>query len=204
MACVIFIGVLPNQSYADGNVFDCIENDKDCAENNEPITDSDEDSAKAPVSISAWEYVKTGFALVFVVGLLFVLLKFVNRKNRLYDKNRLMKNMGGISLGQHKSVQLVVIGESYYLIGVGEDIRLLKEITDKDEIEKLTEFYGDDHVDAGVGWLDRILSMKKQRKKESEQTTDFSNVFNTRLDEMKEERQRHIRQLTEKERDKDG
>lgn len=204
MACVIFIGGLPNQSYADGNVFDCIENDKDCAENNAPITESDEDNTdKAPVSTSAWDYVKTLLALVFVIGLLFALLKFVNRKNRLYDKNRLMKNMGGISLGQHKSVQLVVVGESYYLIGVGEDIRLLKEITDKDEIEKLIEFYGEDHVDTGMGWLDRLLAMKKQPKKENNQTTDFSNVFNTRLDEMKEERQRHIRQLTEKERDKD-
>ena len=45
-----------------------------------------------------------------------------------------MKNMGGISLGQHKSIQLVVIGETYYLIGVGDDISLLKEITDPEEI----------------------------------------------------------------------
>ena len=57
-----------------------------------------------------------------------------------------MKNMGGISLGQHKSIQLVVIGESYYLIGVGDDIRLLKEITDPDEIDKLVEFYEGDSV----------------------------------------------------------
>ena len=55
-----------------------------------------------------------------------VLLKFVNRKNRMYQQNRLMKNMGGISLGQHKSIQLVVIGESYYLIGVGDDITSIK------------------------------------------------------------------------------
>ena len=96
---------------------------------------------KADVGSSVGDYIKTLFALVFVLGLLFGLLKFVNRKNKLYDKNRLMKNMGGISLGQHKSIQLVVIGESYYLIGVGDDIRLLKEITDPDEIDKLVEFY---------------------------------------------------------------
>lgn len=203
MVCAIVIGGIPHYSYADGNVFDCIENDKDCTEYNTPITDSDEDASKSPVSTSAWDYAKALFALVFVIGLLFALLKFVNRKNRMYDKNRLMKNMGGISLGQHKSVQLVVIGESYYLIGVGEDVRLLKEITSKEEIERLIEFYDDDYSDARTGLLDRLLSMKKQTKKENEQTTDFSNVFNTRLDEMKEERQRHIRQLTEKERDKD-
>ena len=68
-------------------------------------------------------------------------MKFINRKNKLYDKTRLMKNMGGISLGQHKSIQLVVIGETYYIIGVGDDIRLLKEITDPEEIKTLVEFY---------------------------------------------------------------
>ena len=41
-------------------------------------------------------------------------------------KISLMKNMGGISLGQHKSIQLVVIGETYYLIGVGDDIQFIK------------------------------------------------------------------------------
>ena len=66
-----------------------------------------------------------------------------------------MKNMGGISLGQQKSVQLVVIGNQYYLIGVGDDIRLLKEITDRTEIETLTEYYeevdGTSHVDGLIG-----------------------------------------------------
>ena len=77
-------------------------------------------------------------------------------KIKLYDKNRLMKNMGGISLGQHKSIQLVVIGESYYLIGVGDDIRLLKEITDPEEIDKLVEFYEEDSTESTHGMLRSI------------------------------------------------
>ena len=182
-------------------------------------TDTDEDAItppaedlttdKADVGSSAGDYIKTLLALVFVLGLLFGLLKFVNRKNKLYDKNRLMKNMGGISLGQHKSIQLVVIGESYYLIGVGDDIRLLKEITDLDEIDKLVEFYaGDNSTEIVSGMLNRILAKVAGKSKsdsnvKTEESPDFSTVFQSRIEEMKEERKRHISRLTEKERNRD-
>ena len=186
----------------------------------EKDTDSDEDKLTPPpaddlttdksdVGSSAGDYIKTLFALVFVLGLLFGLLKFVNRKNKLYDKNRLMKNMGGISLGQHKSIQLVVVGESYYLIGVGDDIRLLKEITDPDEIDKLVEFYaGDTSTEIASGLLNKILAKvagksKKDLNVKTEESPDFSTVFQSRLEEMKEERKRHISRLTEKERNRD-
>jgi len=203
---VLILAMLPNQSYAEGNVFDCIENDKNCDDDKTtPIVDDkpNTNTSEQAVSLTAWDYIKTILALVFVVGLLFGLLKFINRKNRMYDKSRFMKNMGGISLGQHKSVQLVVVGEAYYLIGVGEDIRLLKEITDKEEIERLTDFYEDVDINSTTGWLDRLFEKKKKPTESTEKDSNFSNIFNTRLDEMKEERNRHIRQLTEKERDKD-
>ncbi|KAA0966504.1 hypothetical protein FQ087_09825 [Sporosarcina sp. ANT_H38] len=163
---------------------------------------------KADVGSSAGDYIKTLFALVFVVGLLFGLLKLVNRKNKLYDKNRLMKNMGGISLGQQKSIQLVVIGESYYLIGVGDDIRLLKEISDPDEIDKLVEFYEGDSPELATGMLNKILAKVTGKSKidsneKTQESTDFSTIFQSRLEEMKEERKRHISRLTEKGRNRD-
>ena len=160
------------------------------------------------VGSSVGDYIKTLFALVFVLGILFVILKFVNRRNRLYDKTRLMKNMGGISLGQHKSIQLVVIGESYYLIGVGDDIRLLKEITDPAEIDKLVEFYAGDSTEVASGMLNLILAkvagkLKSDSNVKTEESPDFNTVFQSRLEEMKEERKRHISRLTEKERNRD-
>ena len=204
--------------HAEDNVYFCMENKDKCTEDGTPIEDKDatedkdsvteSDSKKASkVGVSAWDYIRTLFALAFVVGLLFFLLKFVNRKNRLYDKNRFMKNMGGLSLGQHKSVQLVAVGGKYYLIGVGEDIRLLKEITDHDEITALIEHYEEVDASPTTGWLEQILSriskMKRPANQQEDKATDFSQVFNTRLDEIKEERKRHISQLTEKERDQD-
>ncbi|MFS0574215.1 flagellar biosynthetic protein FliO [Sporosarcina sp. 179-K 3D1 HS] len=173
----------------------------------EPAADRTEDGAA--VRLSAWDYIKTFFALLFVVGLLFAVLKFMNRKNRMYDKTRLMKNLGGLSLGQQKSIQLVVVGESYYLIGVGEDIRLLKEITDPQEIESLLSFYEDGPTVATTGLLQSLLDKVTGRKKthdhenSAEMEMDFSDQFKARLEEMKEERKRQIRRLTEKERHPD-
>jgi flagellar protein FliO/FliZ len=161
----------------------------------------------AAVGPSVTDYIRVVFALLFVIGLLYGLLKLINRKNRLYDKTRLMKNMGGLSLGQHKSIQLVVIGESYYLIGVGDDIRLLKEITDPEEIIALQAFYEGENSEAttATGMLNRIL-MKMPGKSSTRQAEDepaaFSHLFQSKLNELKEERKRQISKLTEKERDR--
>ncbi len=176
------------------------------ADMNAPIADPS--SEGKAVGSSVGDYIKVMVALLFVVGLLYGLLKLVNRKNRLYDKNRFMKNLGGISLGQHKSIQLVVIGESYYLVGVGDDVSLLKEITDPEEIDKLVEFYKGDDLEVAKGMLSRILekltgATKNVPTSQSDESADFGNLFKTKLDEMKEERQRHISRLTEKERNHD-
>lgn len=173
---------------------------------NDPIADPVPEGEA--IGSSVGDYIKVMVALLFVVGLLYGLLKLVNRKNRLYDKNRFMKNMGGISLGQHKSIQLVIIGDSYYLVGVGDDIRLLKEITDPAEIGKLVEFYKGDDMELPVGMLSRLLGKlpgvsTKDSTTQTKEPADFGNLFKTKLDEVKEERKRHMSRLTEKERNED-
>ena len=40
------------------------------------------------------------FATVFVVGLLYSVLKFVNKKGRLFKSTQLIENLGGTTLGQ--------------------------------------------------------------------------------------------------------
>lgn len=209
--------VLSVQAETDSDVYvsDCLDGGQDCAQEegegaevNDETPAADRKTDGAAVRLTPWDYIKTVLALAFVIGLLYALLKFINRKNRMYDKNRLMKNMGGIPLGQHKSIQLVVIGDSYYLIGVGDEIRLLKEITDPDEIDKLLEYYEDDGLDTPANIISTLLK-KVSNKKETTgndnpyNSPDFSKQFNARLDEMKEERKRHIGRLTEKERNRD-
>lgn len=198
---------------ADDNVLDCIKNPDQC-EGNDFIDDNketEENKDTSAVGVTAWDYTRTIFALIFVVALLFGLLKFINSRNRQFDKNRLMKNMGGLPLGQHKSIQLVHVGNTYYLIGVGEEIRLLKEITDEEEIATLIEYYENVDESLPTGLFNQIITMITSRKDKksdkfteaNKETQDFGNIFNTRLNEMKEERKRRLSQMTEKERDQD-
>lgn len=176
----------------EGNLFD------------EDLGEEEKSDEESVVGLTAWDYVKTFFALIFVIGLLYMLLKFVNRKSHLQDKNRLMKNMGGISLGQQKSVQLIVVGNTYYLVGVGEDIRLLKEITEPEEIAALLEQYEELEEIPFKGPFEKLLGkvlpfQKKEQKQEDAGNEAFSHMLNERLTEIKADRKRQIHRLTKKE-----
>jgi flagellar protein FliO/FliZ len=155
----------------------------------------DEQSDSGTVSLSLWDYLKMIFALLFVVGLLYGLLRFVNKRNLQYQKNRLIQNHGGINLGQHKSVQVLEIGSSFYLVGVGEDITLLKEITDPAEIEKFRKNYEDRETAAPLPYIAEVwesLKGKTGQTKTTDSESKFQDVFQQRLKELKDSRKKGI------------
>ncbi len=90
-----------------------------------------------------WEYIKVLLSLVFVLGLLIFVLRFLNKRNQNYQQNSIIRNLGGHSVGAQKSVQLLHIGNQIYVVGVGEDVQLLKEITDPEEIEQMIAIYNE-------------------------------------------------------------
>ncbi|MGM8214480.1 flagellar biosynthetic protein FliO [Bacillaceae bacterium W0354] len=83
------------------------------------------------------DFVKMIVALVAVLGLIYVLLKFIQKRSQIYQQTRSLENLGGISLGSNKSVQIIRVGDQYYLIGVGEDVQLLATIDDPQTLEDL-------------------------------------------------------------------
>lgn len=209
---VVLLGflLLPNNGFAEGSLYDCIEKKEGCLEEVDkgdpqaPLEGTPDAQETSKIGVTAWDYIKTFLALAFVIGLLYALLKFMNRKNRLYDKNRMMKNLGGLSLGQQKSIQLIVVGDTYYLVGVGEDIRLLKEITDEKELASLLAYYEEADDIPFQGPMEKLFSMlspmkKKAPEKAERKQEDFGQLFNHRLDELKKERKKQVNRLTEKE-----
>lgn len=215
MIAIMFAGTNPAafaETDQNKSVFDCVENSKDCDEQLDQLNSPEEPAADSSqeekaVGYSLGDFVRTFLAFLFVIGLLFVLLKFINRKNRMFSQHRFMKNVGGLSLGQQKSVQLVMIGDKYYLIGVGEDVRLLKEITDEKEIENLEAYFQDDEMKAPPTVLTtlfkKVTGQKEEPQEDKGSDTDFNQLFTTRIDEMREERKRQLKRLEEKERRKD-
>ncbi|MFC3882561.1 flagellar biosynthetic protein FliO [Bacillus songklensis] len=120
------------------SVKECIDHPEKCKETTK--TEPDEENTANSESgsiVSVWDFVKMFSAFLFVLGLLYALLKILNKRNRLFQANRVIQNLGGTSLGSHRSVQIIKIGERVLVLGVGESVQLLTEVQDEQEKERL-------------------------------------------------------------------
>ncbi|MBM7564622.1 flagellar biosynthetic protein FliO [Paenibacillus sacheonensis] len=78
-------------------------------------------------------------ALLIVVGLIVLLIKWLASRNRGWGTTRSLRSLGGIPLGQNKSLQVVELSGRIYVVGVGEDITLLDKIVDPDAAAAIME-----------------------------------------------------------------
>ncbi|MBT2649604.1 flagellar biosynthetic protein FliO [Bacillus sp. ISL-34] len=153
------------------------------------------------VGITAWEFLRMIFATIFVVALLYILLKFINKKSKSYQKANSVENLGGTSLGANRSVQLVKVGGRILVIGVGENIQLLKEIDDPEEYEQLLKDHND-KIDQMIQPGELAMKLKnKWKKKSGSETASFSAEFKNQLDQMSDSRKRLLKELDRKGRD---
>ncbi len=210
---IIFLGTTPSipstefVQAREPSITDCLEDEGECREKKDES--KSEDVVEAKSTITFWTYVKLILAFVFVIALLYGLLRFINQRNQQMTKHRLMKNLGGVPLGQNKSVQLVVVGEQYLLLGVGEDVQLLKEITDEEEKEHLRllveegQLYRSEQV-TPIDYIKELFQKKhEQRSDEQSAEQDFQQLFEKELERTKRERQKKMDEIVEKEREKD-
>lgn len=211
MLCVSFFSIAtiqPIQSnvvYAasHNSVDDCLKNPDTCKDNLKPAVDSKDQSTA--VGLSAWDYIKMVLALIFVIALLYGVLKFINSRNNNYQQTQLMQNLGGLSLGQQKSVQLVKVGESLYLVGVGDDVHILKEVIDTSEKQLLLSLYNEkQEFSAQVPYIAELFSKLKGRKTEQQVEApdkEFKEEFQKRLTEIQQDRQKELEVWKQKERE---
>ncbi|WP_400194416.1 flagellar biosynthetic protein FliO [Lysinibacillus telephonicus] len=183
---------------------ECLKNPDSCPETL-PAADQ-EKSDSAAVGLGPWDYIKMLFALIFVLALLLFVLKFINKKSMNYQQNSLVRNIGGISVGAQKSIQLLHIGDKLYIVGVGDNVQLIKEINDPDEVQQLVAFYNEKQsFGATTPYILELLKKLKPNQIESESKQDDSNfgdIFNKRLLDIKKERQHELEKWKEKEKDK--
>ncbi|MEK3978068.1 flagellar biosynthetic protein FliO [Psychrobacillus sp. FSL K6-2836] len=179
---------------------------KESEANIEETPETTEEPVSEGVSVTAWDYIKMIFALLFVIALLYGLLRFVNSRNKTFQTNQLIQNLGGVGVGQGKSLQLMQVGNSIFLVGIGEDITLLKEITDPAEIENLTKIY-EEKVDIGKNipyiseLIGRLGAKGTSRKKSEGKEPSFNETFQKRLQEIQKDRSKVLKDWKTKERD---
>ncbi len=143
-----------------------------------------------------FDLIKMFFMLGIVLGLIYFLLKFLQKRNKMFQQVRAMENLGGISLGSNKSIQMVKIGSKVYVIGVGNDVNMLTEIDDPKFIEELeNKEQNPSQLNASFQSLFQQLrnNKGKQPNKQNESTIhSFKQLFNDELKTMKEERKNII------------
>ncbi|MCV9887671.1 flagellar biosynthetic protein FliO [Metabacillus halosaccharovorans] len=157
------------------------------------------------LSITAWDFIKMIFALGFIIFLIYILLKFVTKKNRVFQQGQTIVNLGGTNLGQNKSVQMVKVGKHVLVVGVGESITLLKEIEDEQESKSIIEDFerkqetAIDSKDIFQKLASTIVQQSKGKKTISNPNTPvFSTKLNEQLQKIKEERTKQFNDIKRK------
>ena len=148
--------------------------------------------------VTFFDLIRTAVATVFVIAMLLFLLKFINKKSRAYQSGNIIKNLGGTNLGSNKSIQVVRIGEQLFIVGVGENVQLLKEITEPEDRKRILEEYNQS-VDQSLVSTD-IFSKLLDRKKEG---TPFIEQFKKQLEDSMAYRKQLRTDLKKKEKQED-
>lgn len=135
---------------------------------------------------------KVIFFLILIIGIFYLIMKVLAKKKwRWTPGGKVFHTLGGLPLGQNKSVQIVEIGRSLYILGVGDDVKLLHKIDDPEEIAYITAFLSPDSGTGGQGW-DKLRDwLGRMKKSETETVEDenqvaatFQNVFQSKLKHM--------------------
>lgn len=179
------------------SIQDCIDNPKLCDDNTKKQTGQDISEVKSS-KLTFFDYVKMIFSFGIVIGLLYLVLYWIKRNGNSFSKNSVITSLGGTSVGSNKSVQIIKIGNSLYVVGVGEDITLLKEISDSEEIQSIEEIREQKtQTEVKVTkWFEN--AMKQDHRSIASTKESFKNLFNQQMQSLKDKKNSILTRIDEK------
>lgn len=128
---------------------------------------------------------KVILALIVVIGLFFVIIKYLSQKNKNMFGGP-VRTLGGTALGQNKSLQIVEVGNSLYVLGVGENVQLLDKIEDAEEIAFILESMASGKkyspsLSRLSGWLSRLANKPESPAQEEVRNETFHEMFQQKM-----------------------
>jgi flagellar protein FliO/FliZ len=127
-------------------------------------------------------------ALVIVIALIVVTLRFLSSRTRAWGQNRSLRSLGGIALGQNKSLQVIEVGGKLYLVGVGENVTLIDRIDDAEEAGRLIAIL-ENPASQPLGvpllgeWLNRLRGGRRASgSEENWNVSDFEAMLQSNLE----------------------
>lgn len=185
----LLFGNVSSALAAPGYVDECLEDPERCEE---PLAEEEEERNESTELLQQeepgslfFQIVRLVFALLLVVGLIYVFLYFLKRRNKFGNRIKNLENVGGISVGQNKTVQLIRLGDKLYLIGVAENITLLEEVEDPVLAEAILQEKEEQQNELDASNI--FSSILKKNRKEN-QENQFNQLFNQELNRLQKNR----------------
>lgn len=116
------------------SVYDAIENSKGKVADQQP--QKEQQPAETDPSFSLFPFfIKLIVSLVFIILLIYISLKFWVMKTKGMQSRGPFLVLGGCALGTNRSLQAVMIGKTIYLLGVGENVQLIRQVSAGEEYD---------------------------------------------------------------------
>jgi flagellar protein FliO/FliZ len=145
--------------------------------------------------------VKIIFFLIVIIGLFLLIMKVISsKKNILFG--RAIRSLGGVPLGQNKSIQVVEIGNHLYIVGVGDNVQLLEKIQDEAEVAQIIEAMtatpqiAATSLETISGLLKRLRN-KPEVLEETDVTLSFQQVFHSKMQRVSDRKKLAEEMLTQ-------
>lgn len=209
VALIVIIALLGSQKVAsaeqlNNSVKDCFQNPKKCQDPNlaqSKNSSSQKENTSSQVGITIWDFVKMIAATLFVVGLLYFLLRFINKRSKSFKSTMLVENLGGATLGANRSVQIVKIGNQLFIVGVGDNIQLLKEIDNDEERAQILSDYNNkmDQLVQPSDIVTKIIERTKAWQSQKKEKASFSSLLTKQLEDLSNGRKKLYDEMEKKE-----
>lgn len=144
-----------------------------------------------------FDVIKVFVALAIVIALLMITVKWLSKRNRAWGNQRGMRSLGGVSLGQNSSMQVIEVADRIYILGVGESVTLLDKEVDPDKVAQIIaalELAEQSNIS-----FSSLKQFVASRKKQSDSTNasdemwndprSFEDLLQTKLDKQAERKQ---------------
>ncbi|UOE57168.1 flagellar biosynthetic protein FliO [Bacillus sp. CMF12] len=211
---IVLLGVQPlaQAEQLNNSVKECMENPEECEkqetkETKESKTDEGQtqQDKSGTIGLTFWDFIKMILATGFTIGLLYALLKFINKKSKVYNRSQLVENLGGTALGANRSVQLIKVGNRIFVVGVGENIQLLKEIDDSEEYSQIIKEHNDklEQLIRPSDIVTKVMKRTQQTEGSKQDSPNFSAMLGIQLDDIKKGRKKLFDELERKGQKKD-
>lgn len=149
--------------------------------------------------------------LALIVGLIVLLIRYLAYKNNSWFQGRSLRHLGGVGVGQNKSVQLIKVSDTIYVIGVGNDVELLDKIEDAAEVNKILESLSTPPMVPGSNLLAKLTNWMESRKKltvskdesTSPEAESFQELFHSKLQQVGS-RRANLKDLLDDDKKTDG